>query len=102
MPRRKRAGRRRELDALDLMGAFVGAQSSGCAGVPPHLRDVDAMFSVFMTVGAPDGSWAQEAFGVGSVRPCETMRREPDAWGETPPPLQCGSACMFGIGGDHE
>ena len=100
MPRRKRASRRRELDPLDVMNAFVGAQGSGCAGVPSDLRDVDALFSVFMSVGASEGSWAHEAFSVGSIRPCETMRRKPDAWGEVPPPLECGKACMFGADDD--
>lgn len=101
MPRRKRQSARREPNGLDVMNAYAAAQGHGCAGVPDDLRDLDYLFGVFLRADAREGSWAHEAFVVGSPRPCETMRRGVDAFGDPIPDLRCGSACMFG-GDDDE
>ena len=91
---------RREFDGLDLLNAYVGAEAFGCAGIPAEFRDVDAMYDAFLRVGAPPGSWAHEAFVVGSPRPCETMVRGEDAWGDPVPLLTCGRWCLFDGGAD--
>ena len=96
MPRRRRQSARRELNALDVMNAYVAAQGHGCAGVTEDLRDVDHLYGVFLRAGAREGSWAHEAFVTGSPRPCETMERGVDAFGDPIPVLRCGSACLFG------
>jgi hypothetical protein len=98
MPRRKRQSSRREPNPFDVMNAYVAAQGYGCAGVPEDLRDVEYLYGVFLRAGAREGSWAHEAFVVGSPRPCETMQRGADAFGEPFPVLTCGSACLFGDG----
>jgi hypothetical protein len=100
MPRRKRHSTRREPNGLDLLNAYVAAAGHGCAGVPDDLRDVEYLYGVFLRVGAREGSWAHEAFVVGSPRPCETMRRDVDAFGDPIPVLRCGSACLFGTDDD--
>jgi hypothetical protein len=96
MPRRKRQSARREPDALDVMNAYVAAQGHGCAGVRDDLRDVDYLYGVFLRAGAREGSWAHEAFVAGSPRPCETLERGVDAFGDPIPVLSCGTACLFG------
>lgn len=95
MPRRKRRSVRREANPLDVLNAFVSAQGHGCAGIPADLRDLDDLFGVFMLAGAREGTWAYEAFVVGSPRPCETQVRGEDAFGDPVPPLVCGTACLF-------
>ena len=96
MPRRKRQSARREPNALDVMNAYVAAQGHGCAGIPQDLRDLAYLYDVFLRAGAREGSWAHEAFVAGSPRPCETMERGVDAFGDPIPVLHCGSSCLFG------
>jgi len=96
MPRRKRQSARREPNGLELLNAYAAAQGHGCSGVPVELRDMDYLYKVFLGAGAREGSWAHEAFVAGSPRPCETMRRGIDAFGDPLPVLRCGAACIFG------
>lgn len=95
MPRRRRQSVRREVSGLDLLNAYVSAQGFGCAGIAEEFRDLDLLFETFLKVGAREGSWAHEAFVVGSPRPCETQVRGDDPWGDPIPPLTCRRECLF-------
>jgi hypothetical protein len=95
MPRRKRQSVRREWNGLDVAVAYSGAQAFGCSGVMPDHADLEALFDVFLKVGAEEGSWAHEAFVVGSPRPCETMVQREDPFGQPVEPVECGAACLF-------
>lgn len=95
MPRRRRQSARREMNGLDLLNAYVAAETVGCSGIPKELRDLVDLHDVFVRVGSREGSWAHEAFVAGSPRPCETMDPYEDPFGDPVPPVRCGHSCLF-------
>lgn len=95
MPRRKRQSARREVNGLDLLNAYVAAETFGCSGIPKELRDLVELHDVFERVGSREGSWAHEAFVAGSPRPCETKDPYEDPFDESLSTLECGASCLF-------